>query len=194
MSEVEDLLKAYESIARLPWDPSLSGQERVWFIVYDPAQERRIRLRIGEFENITKKAGHAWRSFDLTDSFAQWLGQHKYRQAYFEEPENLSPALKAFTTTVALQIKEVLTAPDVNENTVVALTGLASLFGLTRVSVILEKVMLDLRGSSDSSTGRGRLLVFFPGELDGSNYRLLDARDGWNYLAVPITAKKWGVD
>ena len=34
---------------------------------------------------------------------------------------------------------------------------------------------------------RGRLLVFFPGEREGSNYRLLDARDGWNYLAVPIT-------
>ncbi|HMD87599.1 MAG TPA: BREX protein BrxB domain-containing protein [Anaerolineaceae bacterium] len=185
MSEVEDLLKAYESIVRLPWDPSLSGQERVWFVVYDPAQERRIRLRLGEFENITKKAGHTWHSLNLTDSFAQWMSQHKYRQAYFEEPEKLSPALKAFTTSVAAQINEALTATNVDENTVVAISGLASLFGLTRVSVILEKVMTDLRG---------RLLVFFPGQHDGSNYRLLDARDGWNYLAVPITAKKWGVD
>lgn len=185
MSEVEDLLKAYESIVRLPWDPALSGPERVWFVVYDPAQERRMRLRSEEFENITKKAGHAWRSLDLTDAFAQWMSQHKYRQAYFEEPENLSPALKAFTTAVAAQIKATLTAEDVDSNTVVALSGLASLFGLTRVSVTLEKVMPDLRG---------RLLVFFPGQHDGSNYRLLDARDGWNYLAVPITAKKWGVD
>jgi hypothetical protein len=32
------------------------------------------------------------------------------------------------------------------------------------------------------------LLVFFPGQFDNNNYRLLDARDGWNYLAVPITA------
>ena len=39
----------------------------------------------------------------------------------------------------------------------------------------------------------GRLLVFFPGEREGSNYRLLDARDGWNYLATPITAQEWGV-
>ena len=185
MSEVEDLLKAYETIVRLPWNPSLSGQERVWFVVYDPGQERRIRLRMGEFENITRKAGHTWRSLDLTDSFAQWLSQHKYRQAYFEEPENLGPALNGFTTAVAAQIKEALTAPDVDGNTVVALCGLASLFGLTRVSVVLEKVTPDLRG---------RLLAFFPGQHDGSNYRLLDARDGWNYLAVPITAKKWGVD
>ena len=36
----------------------------------------------------------------------------------------------------------------------------------------------------------GRLLVFFPGEVEGNNYRLLDARDGWNYLATPITADK----
>ncbi len=185
MSEVEDLLKAYESIVRLPWSSSLSGQERVWFVVYDPAQERRIRLRLGEFENITKKAGHTWKSLDLTDSFAQWMSQHKYRDAYFEEPEALAPALNNFTTSVAAQIKSTLTASDVDNNTVVALSGLASLFGLTRVSVTLEKVIPDLRG---------RLLVFFPGQHDGSNYRLLDARDGWNYLAVPITAKKWGVD
>ncbi|SPE51782.1 conserved hypothetical protein [Verrucomicrobia bacterium] len=34
---------------------------------------------------------------------------------------------------------------------------------------------------------RGRLVLFFPGEFENNNYRLLDARDGWNYLAVPIT-------
>lgn len=185
MSEVEELLKAYESYVRFPWDSSLSSQEKVWFVVYDPAQERRIRLRLGEFENVTKKAGHAWRNLDLTDSFAQWMSHHKYRQAHFEEPANLNPALKGFTTSVAAQVKEVLTAPDVDGNTVVALSGLASLFGLTHASEVLGKVTSDLRG---------RLLVFFPGQHDGSNYRLLDARDGWNYLAVPITAKKWGVD
>jgi hypothetical protein len=34
---------------------------------------------------------------------------------------------------------------------------------------------------------RGRLVVFFPGQFEQNNYRLLDARDGWNYMAVPIT-------
>ena len=185
MSEVDDLLKAYESFVRLRWDQSLSGPERVWFVVYEPSQERRIRLRLAEFENITKKAGHAWHSLDLTDAFAQWMSQHKYRQSYFEEPGLLSPALPAFTEAVAAQIKEALIAPDVDENTVVVIFGLASLFGLIRVSPTLEKVLSDLRG---------RLLVFFPGVHEGSNYRLLDAHDGWNYLAVPITTKKWGVD
>jgi hypothetical protein len=34
----------------------------------------------------------------------------------------------------------------------------------------------------------GRMLVLFPGEYENNPYRLLDAGDGWNYLAVPITA------
>ena len=33
----------------------------------------------------------------------------------------------------------------------------------------------------------GRFLVLFPGSYERGNYRLLDARDGWNYLAIPIT-------
>ena len=37
---------------------------------------------------------------------------------------------------------------------------------------------------------RGRLLVFFPGAYENNNYRLLDARKGWNYLAVPITSEE----
>jgi hypothetical protein len=39
---------------------------------------------------------------------------------------------------------------------------------------------------------QGRLLVFFPGEHhpDSHTYRLLDARDGWNYLAIPLTANE----
>jgi hypothetical protein len=43
---------------------------------------------------------------------------------------------------------------------------------------VLKEVVKDIRG---------RLVVFFPGEYEDNNYRLLDARDGWNYLAVPIT-------
>jgi hypothetical protein len=39
---------------------------------------------------------------------------------------------------------------------------------------------------------RGRLALFFPGEYENQNYRLLDARDGWNYLAVPITLHSGG--
>ena len=34
---------------------------------------------------------------------------------------------------------------------------------------------------------RGRLVVFFPGSHEKNVYRLLDARDGWGYMAFPIT-------
>lgn len=61
--------------------------------------------------------------------------------------------------------------------------GVGSLFGLARVSSVVEGIK-DAVG--------GRLVVFFPGEYHPENhaYRLLDARDGWNYLAVPLLAKE----
>ena len=63
----------------------------------------------------------------------------------------------------------------------VGIFGIASLFGYVRVSELMKKIERDIRG---------RLAVFFPGEYDDNNYRLLDARDGWNYLAVPITMQE----
>lgn len=67
------------------------------------------------------------------------------------------------------------------DETVLALHGVASLFGFLRISEILPLV---------EGRIRGRLLVFFPGVYEQDNYRLLDARDGWNYHAVPITASE----
>ena len=74
-------------------------------------------------------------------------------------------------------------AAEATPNTVVALMGVGSLFGLARVSSVVEGIK-DAVG--------GRLVVFFPGEYHPENhaYRLLDARDGWNYLAVPLLAKE----
>ncbi len=179
MSEIEGLLKEYDRFVRLPWDRTLAGPQKVWFAIYDPAQERRLRPRIAEFEVATKNAGHSWTLIDLTDSFARWMASHEYRDAYFEQPDDMDLALHDFADAVAAEVIEALTAPNVDESAVVAVAGLASLFGLTRASALLEAVAPSIHG---------RLLVFFPGQHDGANYRLLDARDGWNYLAVPITA------
>ena len=184
MSQIEKLVKAYEQTVRHPWEPNLSGPEKVWFLIYVPPQERRLRLRISEFETATKKAGHGWKLLDLTDSFAIWMANHKYREAYFQEPEYMELALKTdFAGAVETQIRSFLTNPDVDDNTVVAVTGIASLFGLIRFSSVLEPI---------ASSIQGRLLVFFPGQWEESNYRLLDARDGWNYLARPITVSEGG--
>ncbi len=179
MSEIDDLVKAYERFVRLPWDRTLAGPQKVWFAIYDPAQERRLRLRIPEFEVASRNAGHGWTLLDLTDSFARWMAQHEYRDAYFEQPEDMDLALQDYAEAVADEVRAALQADGVDENTVVAIAGLASLFGLTRASLLFEAVAPAIRG---------RLLAFFPGHHDGSNYRLLDARDGWNYLAIPITA------
>jgi len=83
-----------------------------------------------------------------------------------------------FVQYAADLLRQALTAESADEDTVVAVQGIACLFGFTRVSLMLKEVVKDIRG---------RLVVFFPGEYEDNNYRLLDARDGWNYLAVPIT-------
>jgi hypothetical protein len=127
----------------------------------------------------TVRAKHGWSLIDITDSFAHWMANHEYREEYFEQPEDMELALQDYLVYVADLVTQGLSSPEVDENTVVAILGIGSLFGLARASDLLEKV---------TSQIRGRLLVFFPGRREGSNYRLLDARDGWNYLAVPISA------
>lgn len=126
----------------------------------------------------TREAGHEWHEVDITAAFATWLGQDEYREAYFASPEDLQLKVDAeFAEYVAGIIRGVLLRPDVGENSVVGVFGAASLFGFTRISEVLRRVEGDIRG---------RLAVFFPGHYEQNNYRLLDARDGWNYLAVPI--------
>ena len=177
MSEIEALLREYKRYISLPWDHKLAGPQRVWFARYAPSQERRLRLRIGEFQIATTDADHMWHLVNVTDSFAEWMTNHEYRDAYFEQPEDLGLALVDFSDFVAERVRQEMKKPSVDENTVVALLGLASLFGLIRVAELVAKIDSEIPG---------RLLAFFPGQRDGSNWRLLNARDGWNYHAVPI--------
>jgi hypothetical protein len=179
MGQIEYLLDAYSRFVAIPWTANLSGAERVWMLIYPPREERRLRMRISEFETETCKAGHGWKLEDVTDSFPEWLSENENRETYFEDPELLEPALERFAAALSERVRASLAADEVEDSTVVALLGVGSLFGLTRVSFLLEQV---------ESHIRGRLLVFFPGERQGNNYRLLDGRDGWNYRATPITA------
>jgi len=107
------------------------------------------------------------------------MGATDYRDAYFEEPADLAIKLETdFLHSAAAQLRSVLRDTKADEDSVVAAYGVASLYGFTKVSLVLKEVEQDIRG---------RLVLFFPGEFENNNYRLLDARDGWNYLAVPIT-------
>jgi hypothetical protein len=182
MGQIERLVHSYEARVSLPWERNLAGPQRVWFAVYNKSEERRLRRRLEEFEISTRRAEHRWKTVDVTDSFAQWLAHHEYRDGYFENPEHLegpSPVIDEFKDAVVRQVSDALKASDTDENTVVAVYGVASLFGFVKVSELVAAVEADIRG---------RLLVFFPGEYENNTYRFLDAREGWNYLAVPITA------
>lgn len=179
MSEVETLLKKYERHVLLPWEPNLAPPQRVWFAGYDPAQERRLRPRLGAFEAVTRAAGHGWSALDVTNAFPDWMAEHEYREAYFAQPDDMGMALADFADSVAHRLSGALSDPDANPDSVVALVGIGSLFGLARWSDLLPKV---------EPLIRGRLLAFFPGHRNGTNYRLFDARDGWNYHAVWISA------
>ncbi|HHV57185.1 MAG TPA: DUF1788 domain-containing protein [Firmicutes bacterium] len=179
MSKIMSLLKAYQAFVRLPWQNGLSGPEKVWFCLYEPRDERRLRTRLDEFALATQEAGHAWTLFDVTTAFETWMVSHEYRDGYFAEPQYLGPALDDFLASLSERLQQVLQSAD--RSTVVAVTGAGALFGLVRVSALIERVAQHIRG---------RLLVFFPGTREGaSNYRLLDGRDGWNYLAIPIEAE-----
>lgn len=183
-SKVSKLVSTYRQHLTVPWQGGLAAIQRVIFAVYDKTDELRLRANVEEFALVTKEAGKQWLLIDVTDAFPQWMAAQEYRDAYFEIPEDLSGyqagELTEFVASLIDQLK-VRIATEAGPDTVVALLGAGSLFGLARVSTVVE-------GIKDAVPGR--LLVFFPGEHHPENhtYRLLDARDGWNYLAVPLLA------
>ena len=179
MTKVKKLAEKYKEQVELEWNNSLSGQEKVWFCIYNPDNERKIRASINEFEIITVQSGHTWTEIDLSECFEKWLSPNEYCEDYFLEPGYLLDDLTELKEYLIERIREQTLGSD--ENTVVSILGIASFFGILKASQIIELVV-------DELGVPGRLLVFFPGERDGNNYRLLKARDGWNYLAYPIEA------
>ncbi len=178
MSAIDRLLSNYSRQVRLPWATNISGKQRIWFAVYPPAEERRVRAHLPQFETVTLEARHGWASVDLTGLLPEWIAAHKYREGIFAEPEYFTANRELEDLAVA-RVRHVCSREDVDEAGIVAVTGLASLFDFMRVSSLID-------GVEDSV--RGRLLVLFPGEYAGNVYRFMDARDGFNYMAVPITS------
>jgi hypothetical protein len=178
MSAINRLLDNYARQVRLPWATNISGKQRVWFAVYPPAEERRLRAKLTQFDTLTVEANHGWSVVDLTRVLPEVLAAEKYREKIFESPQHWRPKV-ALEKRAATFVKDACQHADADENSVVAVIGLASLFDYARVSTLIESV---------EDTIRGRLLVFFPGEYTGNVYRFMDARDGFNYMAVPITS------
>lgn len=179
MNRIRRLLNSYGKYIAVPWRDDAAAAQRVVFCVYHETDELRLRARIDEFELATREAGHAWVLFDVTDTFATWLSGQRYARSYFEKPHLLTTLLPRYLGYIADEFAHYLRSIEAGPNAVVALSGVGSLFGLVKVREVVDRLapMVD-----------GRLLVFFPGSFEDNNYRLLDAYDGWNYLAVPITA------
>ena len=178
-SRIARIVKSYQSFIELPWEKGLAGVQKVIFAVYDKTEELRVRAQVDEFEIATKSAHHGWQLIDITDAFPRWMAAHDYCESYFESPADIQDCLPDFTESLVVSINAVLAKAD--DNTVVALQGVATVYGFSHVSEIVAKI---------ANNVQGRLLVLFPGEYENNNYRLLDARPGWNYQAVPITANQ----
>ncbi len=179
MNRIRRLLDSYAKFIAIPWRDDAAAAQRVIFCVYNENDELRLRARVEEFGLSTHQAGHEWSVFDLTDTFADWLSGQRYAESYFQKPDLLSTLLPKYLTYMAHQFSIFLDKKGVNNNSVVALKGVGSLFGLLKVKLIVDKL---------APIVKGRLVVFFPGTFENNNYRLLDGYDGWNYLAVVITA------
>ncbi len=181
MSKIKRLIQSYNRFISIPWRSDVAAAQRVIFCVYNESEELRLRARIDEFEIATRQSGHGWAVFDLTDTFANWLSGQRYAKSYFQKPELLSTLLPRYLTFITQEFEKFLQTNEVTDGSVVALMGVGSLFGFLKVKEVVDKL---------AQLVEGRLLIFFPGSYENNNYRLLDGYDGWNYLAVPITADR----
>jgi len=181
VSRVRRLIQSYSRHISVPWRDDVAAAQRVIFCVYNENEERWLRAKVDEFEIVTRQADHDWALFDLTNSFAGWLSTQRYAKSYFKKPHLLSTVLPKYLDYIVSEFELFLDENGVNENAVVTIQGVASLFGFLKVKDVVDKLAPKVQG---------RLLVLFPGSYENNNYRLLDGYDGWNYLALPITADK----
>lgn len=181
MSRIKRLIQSYSKYIAVPWRDDAAAAQRVIFCIYNETEERWLRAKVDEFEIVTRQAGHDWAVFDLTDTFPIWLASQRYAQSYFQKPHLLSTLLPKYLTFITDEFETFLQQSGIQPNSVVAIKGVGSLFGFLKVKEVVDKL---------APLVKGRLLIFFPGSYENNNYRLLDGYDGWNYLAVAITADK----
>jgi hypothetical protein len=131
--------------------------------------------RLGEFENAMLSAGRSWRQLSLSSWFSRWIAKHEFFDALVNQPRELRGLLPDIESELISTLRQTL--QQCTGNDVLAVDGCGSLFGIARVSNLIGRV---------ADAVPGRLLIGFPGKHSGGVYRLLDARDGWNYHAIPI--------
>jgi hypothetical protein len=133
--------------------------------------------RTDEFRLATEASGRGWRQYDVAPIFAEWIATQSWFERIAKRPSQLERVIPDFESELVQRLRSELSSCSAND--LLAVMGVASLFGLTRASSMIAQV---------ASTVRGRMVVTFPGTHVNGIYRLLDARDGWNYHAIPIPA------
>ena len=129
-SKIDQLLAAFDKVVQEPWSNTLSGQERIWFLVYDPAEQRKVDLRIEDFETATIKAGKKWEIISFKLCFPQWMANHEYKEGYFKNPKHIVDQLEADFIPHAIQfIKGELTRINQDQDTLIAIKDVSALFG-----------------------------------------------------------------
>jgi hypothetical protein len=177
MNRIETLAKKFEDHISLQWQQNLSSPEKTIFIVYPKDDELRLRAKKDLFRQACVKAAHPWQEIDLDGAFPEWMASQDYAEDYYEFPEDLKQKLEIeFNDHVAGLIRARL--EPMGDDEALGVFGVGSLFGFTHFSSVLKQL---------EGCVRGRLVVFFPGSHEKNVYRLLDARDGWGYMAYPIT-------
>lgn len=183
MSRIDQLIESYRTHIQMPLRPELAAPQRIWFALYPAADERRLVNRVEEFEIITKQAGYSWFRIDLKGKFSEWIDSVDLdeRTNWFKNPGDIDLYAKTEWKQLLMEFCSAeMSRSRVPEETVFALTGLMELYDYLHVSDVLEFLEPHFPGYT---------LVFFPGEREGNVYRFLDARVGWNYLAVPILSE-----
>ena len=168
MSEIDDLFRAFEGQLEEPWKINLAGEEKVWVLTYRPESERRLRQRLGTFQTATEAAGLKWQLIDMSNSLEELLERQEYRDEYLRDPAASHGGVRhQFADGLIKEVDAQLAEAD--SQTVSALLGAGSLFGLIPISRLIQTVAKSIPG---------RMVVFFPGSFDGGAYRLPDMTNG----------------
>ena len=101
----------------------LSGQERIWFLVYDPAEQRKIDLHLGEFETVAIRAGKNGREYFI-EALLPFMdgGNMNTKKIILQAPEYIVDQLEAEFIPYAIQfLKNELAKVEQEEHTLIAL-------------------------------------------------------------------------
>lgn len=106
-------------------------------------------MQISKSSRLLQQAGKQWLLLDVTNAFPEWMASQEYRDAYFECPEDLAGYQTGgwleFVSSLTATLKPRI-ADESGPETVVAVMGVGTVFGLARVSSLVEGIKEAVQG------------------------------------------------